>query len=522
MKKLFLLLLFAFPAFVNAQSFYAEFAQHDTSQAQPFQAICRDSTGMIDAGGVLFDSAGVARTIFVQFASSGSPVVSRRLITSTSGTGVSCLASDAGGFWAVCGAGPYYTILVRMDQNFNVLWSRHIYAAGHNVIANSCRPAPGGGCYVCGYYYQPSVFNMAQLTFIMRYDANGNVLWSNLYTLNDHAFLAISPDAQAVKDGFITPVFIRHQDTISATHVYYAAGLMKIDSTGNTDWLKVFADTTYHYPVCMTMLSDSSFVFGGISDIYPGSGVYEAFFTRTDKNGERLWTRRVAQSPSFLTSYGVTETDQHRILFVSGNPNDSSMALIEADTVGNYLAGQSLGMINVVRAYSVVRLPGQGIYLAGAANGVNGSHAMLAGYDLSLTTACENAPQSLSLQPETMRTDHPSPAVTAGPLSATYTASTTPFYISKGNCPLAGVEEQQSEEAMLFPNPATEEVTVQFSQRQEGEYTLFDMQGREVSSGNFSGPSFVLHREQLSGGIYFLRISTKDGRQFSRKIVFSS
>lgn len=521
MKKLFLLLLFAFPVLLHAQGFYEEFAQKDTNLTQRFAAICADSAGFIDAGGYMYDSAGFQRAVFVRFNANGAPVLSQRLFAPSTSASVVCLAADTSGFWAICNVGPYTTALLRMDENFTILWGRRIFETGHNVIAISCRPDHHGGCYVSGCYYQPSVYNMPNLGFIMRYDASGNVQWSNLYTLNDHGFLPLSMDAQTVNNGFVSTLFINHLDSTTG-HTYYSAGLMKVYSGGNLAWIKTFADSTYHYPLCMTMLADSSFVIGGISDLYNNTGNYEVFLTRIDKNGEHRWTRRVVQSPSFELNYGLTETDQHTILFAFQNPGDSSVARLEVDTAGNYVSARQSGVISVVRAQRLVRLPGQGIYLAGESIGLNGSHALLMGFDPSGAASCEDAPQALALAPESFRTDHPAPAVTAGPQSMTYTATTVPFFINKGNCPPAGVEEQQAEEATLFPNPATEEVTVQFSQWQEGQYTLFDVQGREVGNENFSGASFVLNRDGLSDGIYFLRISTKDGRSFSRKIVFSS
>ncbi len=60
----------------------------------------------------------------------------------------------------------------------------------------------------------------------------------------------------------------------------------------------------------------------------------------------------------------------------------------------------------------------------------------------------------------------------------------------------------------IFPNPVSDFLQIQFETKEEKlEYQLFDMQGRQIDSGNSS----TIDVQHLHSGIYLLKISTPKG-----------
>ncbi|HET6990571.1 MAG TPA: T9SS type A sorting domain-containing protein [Bacteroidia bacterium] len=75
----------------------------------------------------------------------------------------------------------------------------------------------------------------------------------------------------------------------------------------------------------------------------------------------------------------------------------------------------------------------------------------------------------------------------------------------------------------LFPNPASSDCTITFTEQQfNSEAVLFDATGRVVRRIRFNGNSLVIEKDDLEAGVYLLNILNKDGVISSKgKIVFN-
>ncbi len=72
----------------------------------------------------------------------------------------------------------------------------------------------------------------------------------------------------------------------------------------------------------------------------------------------------------------------------------------------------------------------------------------------------------------------------------------------------------------IFPNPFTSETTLEFAEDQvQTQLLLLDAMGKSVRSELFSGKQFVFKRNELSAGLYFLRIQNKYGQTDFIKVV---
>jgi hypothetical protein len=65
----------------------------------------------------------------------------------------------------------------------------------------------------------------------------------------------------------------------------------------------------------------------------------------------------------------------------------------------------------------------------------------------------------------------------------------------------------------VYPNPAQEFITIESTEKLEGTYSIYDMMGRKISSGNLSGGNNMTYTleldEIISPGLYVLNLSPK-------------
>ncbi|MCR5013611.1 MAG: T9SS type A sorting domain-containing protein [Bacteroidales bacterium] len=78
-----------------------------------------------------------------------------------------------------------------------------------------------------------------------------------------------------------------------------------------------------------------------------------------------------------------------------------------------------------------------------------------------------------------------------------------------------GVDENDDDEVVIYPNPATDELHVKGVENGQS-MTVYDMTGRRVLQRGFSNSLDV---KELSGGIYLLQITTSEGDIINRKIT---
>ena len=76
----------------------------------------------------------------------------------------------------------------------------------------------------------------------------------------------------------------------------------------------------------------------------------------------------------------------------------------------------------------------------------------------------------------------------------------------------------------ISPNPFTSQTTITFNEEQKNTtITIMDVIGKEIKTINFSGKQYILDKEEMSKGIYFVQITSFDkvGRTFSinKKII---
>ena len=75
-------------------------------------------------------------------------------------------------------------------------------------------------------------------------------------------------------------------------------------------------------------------------------------------------------------------------------------------------------------------------------------------------------------------------------------------------CSMTQITSNEKSIPTIYPNPASDHIQVQQNTKEEKlEYQLFDLQGRQIDSGNSS----TINVQQINSGIYLLKITTPKG-----------
>jgi para-nitrobenzyl esterase len=120
-------------------------------------------------------------------------------------------------------------------------------------------------------------------------------------------------------------------------------------------------------------------------------------------------------------------------------------------------------------------------------------------------------------------TDPPSFAPNPTAQSATLYAYTTCTTNVMMNCSAVSVKELTNNTivSQVFPNPTDNEMTIEFSnQNTTHRIELFDIAGKLVSSDITEQSHFRIRKNNLTAGLYFLKVTNKIGETTTQKIIF--
>jgi hypothetical protein len=224
--------------------------------------------------------------------------------------------------------------IVKYDPNGNVLWARGAGGAGNFEEAYGLATDAVGNVYACGGYQSPSItFGSTTLNnygqydlFIVKYAANGNVLWAHGAggVGGDYAY-AVSTDAagNAYLTGLIQGLVMFGSYSLNSGHVFLA----KYDPSGNVLWAKNSIDNGNAKPnSCITDLANNTYVTGYFTTakiiFYPDTlfntvaGRDELFLAKYNSSGNLLWAKS-ARGNAYDGGYAVA-TNSIGNLYLSG------------------------------------------------------------------------------------------------------------------------------------------------------------------------------------------------------------
>jgi hypothetical protein len=413
--------------------------------------------------------------------------------------------------------------------------------------------------------------------FLIKFNSAGNELW--MRSAGGPGTDGITGVATDDNDNILVTgnggadTMIFDSDTISDP-LLIGLFIAKYNPSGNLSWIRYNPGSGIDFSNGISCdRNGNSYITGKLnsdtlvmgSDTLFNTMNYTGFFVaKFDPSGNGLWARS-AGGDCYTEGKNVV-TDSTGNVYVTGNftsptitfgatvltnaDNDSVSSdffLVKYDPYGNVLwakAGNCAGN-NVV--YSLARDGYNRIFVAGMFlfNPVSFNTMTLpvppdafypvfifvtdpAGYSLCGTTLPDGGDDQIGISADNtgsayLTSDFQISPFVIGPDTLPLNSSGEAFYVGKYFCPFTeSVNEQPSagNTFTIFPNPSTGTFHLKnYNGTGVLSFTVEDVLGNKVSSGNFTGNSFSL--TGLPPGIYFCTVSDKEKNIFSGKILLS-
>ncbi len=162
-------------------------------------------------------------------------------------------------------------ILIKTDANGNIQWAK---TYGYDQ-ASSVQQTSDGGYIVAGLTFSFGAGGVD--IFLIKTDANGNVIWAKTYggTSHDWAYSV----QQTSDSGYIVAGY-----TYSFGAGSWDIFLIKTDANGNVIWAKTYGGTNYDTASSVQQTSDGGYIVAGTTRSF-GAGWDDIILIKTDANG---------------------------------------------------------------------------------------------------------------------------------------------------------------------------------------------------------------------------------------------
>jgi hypothetical protein len=212
------------------------------------------------------------------------------------------------------GAGLDDIILIKTDANGNVQWAK-TYGGTDIDYAFSVQQTSDDGYILAGY--TRSFGAGLDDIILIKTDANGNLQWATTYggTNDDWA----SSVQQTSDDGYIVAGYTR-----SFGAGFYDAFLVKTDANGNIIWAKTYGGTDYDDASSVQQTLDGGYIVAGYTASF-GAGSRDIFLIKTDEDGN-MGSCSIVQdaSPTVNTVSPTVNTPSPSVSSVSPTVNSVS------------------------------------------------------------------------------------------------------------------------------------------------------------------------------------------------------
>jgi hypothetical protein len=375
------------------------------------------------------------------------------------------------------------------------------YTGGQSVVQTS-----DGGFIIAGYDGTPmSGINI----YLLKTDGDGIYQWSKTV---DAPFNQLGRDIAITSDGG----FVVAGHTGSSTPGNIDVLLVKFNSNGDTLWSKTYGGLQNDYGYSVVQSNDGGFVIAGSYDPGVFGSNARLYLIKTDVNGDTLWTR-VDTTFSSL-AFSLTKTSSGDFVacgFVADSVKDFQQYIVAFDNNGNSLWSTTIGGDRTDAAYSIQQTSDLGFILTGYYNSIWDSISELSLLKLDMngdSMWLRTFPQ-LSAEVGLSAIETFDGGYIIGGKTSLYSSYYDDLYLIKTNdVGIVGTEEYWDgrNEVVIYPNPATDQLTISFSSEVNENYSLVivNLLGQSVKmfSGTSNG-SLTVNTGKLSAGAYLYRLS---------------
>jgi len=220
-------------------------------------------------------------------------------------------------------------LMVKTDEYGNLIWEKY-YNNFQNTAGYCVRETTDGG-YINVGYIENSVLQSTNV-YVTRFDNMGDTLWTKIFNhdIRDRGMSI----RQTIDGGYIIAGF-----TCDSMGLGCDVYLIKINSLGDTEWIKTIGGPTSDQAYCIEQTFDNGFVILGSTF---SNGNRDIYLIKTNENGDTLFTKTYGGNNTD-NAYSVKQTSDggyimvgETISFNSGE-NYYDMYLIKTDEIGDTL-----------------------------------------------------------------------------------------------------------------------------------------------------------------------------------------
>jgi hypothetical protein len=248
-----------------------------------------------------------------------------------------------------------YFYLVKIDASGNEEWNQVYgpYDAEH--VAKCIQQTTDGGYIIAGYQGVTYKYDI----IVQKTDSLGNLLWSK--TFGDPNAYDAGHSVQQTDDGG----YIITGTTNSFGAEAGDAFLLKLDESGNQQWIQTFGGADMDAAYWVEQSTDGGYVITGETSSYGAGG--DVYLVKTDASGNEEWHTTFGGTEWDGAYYIQQTTDGGYVLSGwYGTPEwTTDMYVIKTDSSGNQEWSQYYGGTDTDEAYCIQQTSDGGYFITG-------------------------------------------------------------------------------------------------------------------------------------------------------------
>ncbi len=227
------------------------------------------------------------------------------------------------------GAGGSDAWVMKLDANGNVVWQKTYGVAAGWDWAASIRQTSDSGYIVAGSIYAHSSGTVGYYDlWVLKLDTDGNVIWQKTYggTGDDGA----QSVQQTADGGYIVAGATALAGGIGATGDKF--WVLKLDADGNAAWQKTYGGTGGDEVNSIQQTADGGYIAAGSTYSF-GAGYYNVWVLRLSGDGNIVWQKAYGNSAVGDVAYSVQQTTDGGYIVAGGSNED--FLVFKIDSNGN-------------------------------------------------------------------------------------------------------------------------------------------------------------------------------------------
>ena len=451
--------------------------------------------------------------------------------------------SNDGDVSANHGGNDYW--VVKLDDTGNITWQKSL-GGSNDDFAYSIQLTADGGYVVAGQSASNdgdvSGNNGGNDYWVVKLDSTGNIVWQkSLGGSNDEvgSFIQITTDGSYIITGHSNS----NDGDVSGNHGSYDYWVVKLDSTGNIVWQKSLGGSNNEESYsCIQPTSDGGYIFAGSSisndgDVSGNHGYNDYWVVKLDDSGNIVWQKSLGGSTQDeahsvqLTSDGgyiVTGYTTSNDGDVSGNNGGWDFWVIKLDSSGNIVWQKSLGGSSYEYADFIKPMSSSDYIVVGSSysndGDVSGNHGL---YDYWVVrfNSTGNLVWQKSMGGSSQEFGNFIQPTTDGGYIVAGSSGSNDGEVSGNHghsdgwlvklSPDLGLKELNLSTVAVFPNPVTNDFTVNTGQQVMEKIKVYNISGQLILESSKNSVPI----SSLKTGVYFLQIILSNQTIVNKKLI---